>query len=280
MLIGLNELIKSALAEDIGPGDVTTDATVSPDVAGEAWIGSKSELVLAGIGVVERVFKIVDPGIVFERFADDGDLVPAGRKIAVVRGSARSLLMAERVALNLLQRMSGIATLTRKYVDAVEGTGARIVDTRKTTPGLRALEKYAVTVGGGSNHRFGLFDGILIKDNHIAAAGGVRAAVDAARRRVHHLLKVEVEASSLAEVEEALQVGVDVIMLDNMPVETMLQAVAMVKGLALTEASGNISLANVRQVAATGVDLISVGALTHSAPAADISMKLRVGVSV
>lgn len=280
MLIGLNELIKSALAEDIGPGDVTTDATVSPDLAGEAWIGSKGELVLAGIGVAERVFKIVDPSVVFERFAEEGELVPSGRRIAAVRGSAKSLLVAERVALNLLQRMSGIATLTRKYVDAVAGTGAKIVDTRKTTPGLRALEKYAVTVGGGSNHRFGLFDGILIKDNHIAAAGGVRAAVDAARRHAHHLMKVEVEASNLSEVEEALQAGVDVIMLDNMPVEAMLQAVAMAKGMALTEASGNVTLANVRQVAATGVDLISVGALTHSALAADISMKLRVGMTV
>ena len=280
MVIGLNELIKAALAEDIGPADVTTDATVPHDLMGEAWIGTKQEMVLAGISVAERVFKIVDPTIVFERFAMDGEQVPANRRIAAVRGSVRALLIAERVALNLLQRMSGIATLTRQYVEAVAGTGAKIVDTRKTTPGLRALEKYAVTAGGADNHRFGLFDGVLIKDNHIAAAGGIRAAIDGVRISAHHLMKIEVEASNLSEVEEALQAGADVIMLDNMPVEAMMQAVAMAKGMALTEASGNVTLANVREVAATGVDLISVGALTHSAPAADISMKLRVGTPV
>jgi len=269
------EIIARALAEDIGHGDVTTNATVDPDSDGEAVIIAKQDMVLAGVEIFLQVFLNMDLSIDFDCGYMDGDTVDNGAVIARLSGPLRVLLTGERVALNLMQHMSGIATLTRQYADAVAGTKARILDTRKTTPGLRALEKYAVTVGGGYNHRFGLSDGILIKDNHIAAAGGITRAVQAARLNAPHMLKIEVECEDIKQVREALAAGAEIIMLDNMDVKKMKAAVKEIAGRALVEASGNMTLERVRDVAKTGVDFISVGALTHSAPAADISMKIK-----
>ncbi|MBI5189674.1 MAG: carboxylating nicotinate-nucleotide diphosphorylase [Nitrospirae bacterium] len=271
----IQEIIARALAEDIGGGDVTTEATVDPDKDGEAVVVAKEDFILAGYEVFLNVFMSLEPGIEFNVEYLDGDNVEKGATMFTLKGPMRTLLTGERVALNLLQRMSGIATLTARYVDAIEGTKAAILDTRKTTPGLRTLEKYAVTVGGGRNHRFGLYDGILIKDNHIAAAGGITKAVEAARATAPHMLKIEVECESIKDVKEALKAGVDVIMLDNMDEKTMAEAVKVIGGKALTEASGNMTLERVRKVAETGVDFISVGALTHSAPAVDISMRVK-----
>lgn len=271
----IQEIIARALAEDIGNGDVTTEATVDPDKDGEAVVVAKEGFVLAGYEVFLNVFMSLEPGIEFTVEYLDGDEVAKGSNIITLKGPMRTLLTGERVALNLLQRMSGIATLTAKYVKAIEGTKAAILDTRKTTPGLRTLEKYAVTVGGGKNHRFGLYDGILIKDNHIAAAGGITKAVEAARATAPHMLKIEVECESVKDVKEALKARADVIMLDNMDEKTMAEAVKVIGGKALTEASGNMTLERVRAVAGTGVDFISVGALTHSAPAVDISMRVK-----
>jgi nicotinate-nucleotide pyrophosphorylase (carboxylating) len=234
---------------------------------------AKSRGVVAGLALAECAFHILDPDAVWEPLVEDGFRAPEGRTpIARVSGSSRALLTAERVALNFMQRLSGVATLTARYVDLVAGTKARIVDIRKTTPGLRALEKYAVRVGGGQNHRFGLYDAVLIKDNHIKAAGGILPAVQAARRNVGHTVKVEVEASTLEQVAEALDAGADIILLDNMDYDGLRRSVALVAGRAVTEASGRITEATVADVAATGVDIISVGALTHSAPAMDISL--------
>jgi nicotinate-nucleotide pyrophosphorylase (carboxylating) len=232
-------------------------------------------LVLAGLDVAREVFRQIDAAIEFTPFAKDGDAVHGGTEIVKVSGNTRALLAGERVALNLLQHLSGIATLTSKYVDKVKGLKAKVLDTRKTLPGLRQLEKYAVRVGGGGNHRFGLFDGVLIKDNHITASGGIIKAVERVRKKAHHLLRIEVETKTLDEVVEALAAGTDVIMLDNMPVDLMREAVKLVAGRALVEASGNVTLETVRLIAETGVDFISSGSLTHSAPAADISMKIK-----
>lgn len=269
-----NSLIAKALREDIGPGDITTESLIPNGIFGEAKIVAKERLVIAGIDVAREVFREVNSGISFVTVRLDGDELHQGAVIATVSGELASLLTAERVALNLMQRLSGIATLTREYVKKVEGTKVRIVDTRKTTPGLRLLEKYAVTAGGGKNHRFGLFDGILIKDNHIAAVGSINEAVKIARGKAPHTLKVEVEAENLEQVKEALASGADIIMLDNMDIGTMRDAVGMIEGKALIEASGGISLENVREVAETGVDYISVGAITHSARSMDISMEV------
>ncbi|OGW27626.1 MAG: nicotinate-nucleotide diphosphorylase (carboxylating) [Nitrospirae bacterium GWC2_57_13] len=262
------------LAEDIGSGDVTSEAIVPSDAVAIAEIKAKEGLVLAGIDIVREVFHSLDPAIKYEPLAKEGDTIKAGAVLARVSGKTRVLLAGERVALNILQHLSGIATLTAQYVERIQGTKAQILDTRKTLPGLRALEKHAVRIGGGRNHRFGLYDGILIKDNHITAAGGITGAVELARNKAHHLLKIEVETKTLDEVKEALEARADVIMLDNMPLDMMRQAVRIISGRAFAEASGNVSLARVRQIAETGVDLISAGALTHSAPAADISMKI------
>lgn len=267
-------LLRTALAEDIGSGDVTSDAIIPADARSSAEIRAKQDLVLAGTGAARAVFHLLDPETRFEPAAPDGAKVGTGGLIATVRGKTRVLLAGERVALNLLQHLSGIATLTALYVDAVRGTAARILDTRKTLPGLRQLEKEAVRVGGGMNHRMGLYDMILIKDNHIAAAGSVSRAIERARSGAASTLPVEVEAGSLAEAREALAAGADIIMLDNMPPALMKEAVSLIRGKALVEASGNVSLDNVREIARTGVDRISIGALTHSAPAADISMKI------
>lgn len=271
----IQKLILHALSEDIGPGDVTTEAMISPESVSSATMLAKQEMVLAGLEVGRAVFRQLDPDIEFAPFAKDGDRIHAGTELARLSGHTRALLMGERVALNLLQHMSGIATLTSKYVEQLKGHKARVLDTRKTLPGLRMLEKYAVRMGGGTNHRFGLFDGVLIKDNHIKAAAGIIKAVELARKKAHHLLCIEVETKTLDEVLEALAAGADIIMLDNMPLDMMREAVKVVAGRVPLEASGNVTLNTIRHIAETGVDFISAGSLTHSAPAADISMKIK-----
>lgn len=274
-MTGIDRIIEHALLEDIHTGDITTSAVVPDRRHARATLVAKEELVLAGIEVARRVFELLDNTITFTPRYRDGERVPKGSVMAELDGDASLLLQGERVALNLLQRMCGTATLTSLYVRAVGCTKARIVDTRKTTPGLRVLEKYAVRVGGGINHRTGLYDGVLIKENHIAAAGGVTEAIRRARAYIPHTLKIEIETETIAQVEEALAAGAEIIMLDNMDIDTMKQAVALVAGRALLEASGGVNLDTVAEIAATGVDIISVGALTHSARAMDISMLLE-----
>ncbi|GAB7027528.1 carboxylating nicotinate-nucleotide diphosphorylase [Geotalea toluenoxydans] len=274
-MIGLDRIIENALMEDIHTGDLTTQAVMRENRAMRATLKAKENLVLAGIKVAARVFHILDNSITFDAHFADGSRIEKGATLAEISGDASFLLQGERVALNLLQRMCGVATQTAAYVEAVQGTGARVVDTRKTTPGLRILEKYAVRIGGGINHRTGLYDGILIKENHIAAAGGITEAINRARAYIPHTLKIEVETENLTEVTEALAAGADIIMLDNMDVATMREAVAMIGGRVLTEASGGVNLSTVRQIAETGVDIISVGALTHSVRAMDISMLME-----
>lgn len=273
-LRALNELVDRCLAEDIGPGDITTDSVVPPELVTTGFIKAKQEGVVAGLPVAEAVFRRLDPELVFIPQVDEGAAVAAGTVLARLEGRARTILTGERLALNFLQRLSGVATVTSRLVRLVEGYPVRLVDTRKTTPGLRVLEKYAVRVGGGHNHRLGLFDAVLIKDNHIRAAGGIRQAVERARRAVPHTVRVEVETEDLAGVAEALEAGADIIMLDNMDLETMARAVRLVDGRALLEASGGITADTLPLAAAAGVDVISVGALTHSAPALDISLDL------
>ena len=274
-MIGLDRIIENALLEDIHTGDITTLAVVAGKRTIGAKIIAKEALVLAGIAVAGKVFHYLDPEINFTPFFTDGDTLQPGNVIAAIHGESALLLQGERVALNLLQRMCGVATLTAEYVQAVKGTKARVVDTRKTTPGLRQLEKYAVRVGGGTNHRTGLYDGVLIKENHIAAAGGISIAVQRAKAFIPHTMKIEVETENLAQVKEALAAGADIIMLDNMDLQTMRDAVVIIAGKALVEASGGVNLKTIRDIAATGVDIISVGALTHSARAMDISMLLE-----
>ncbi|PKN80475.1 MAG: nicotinate-nucleotide diphosphorylase (carboxylating) [Deltaproteobacteria bacterium HGW-Deltaproteobacteria-1] len=271
----IKQIIEAALAEDIGTGDITTEATVSPKKKGRAQAIAKGDFVIAGLDVFEAVFQALDKDIRVKKIITDGSRVAMGNIIAEVTGSLSGILQAERVALNLFQRMCGIATLTAKYMEAVCGTKAKILDTRKTVPGLRVLDKMAVRIGGGTNHRTGLYDGVLIKDNHIEAAGGISAAVKAQRKRLSHHLKIEVETKNIREVKEALKCGAEIIMLDNMTVDAMKKAVDFVAGRALLEASGNVNLDRVAEIAATGVDLISVGELTHSIRAADISLKVK-----
>jgi len=268
------EIVSRALAEDIGPGDITTLATVVPDAQSRAEIVAKADGVIAGLPVAALTFRALDPRSRFEEVLSDGVRVSDGMTVARRSGLAAAVLTAERTALNFLQRLSGIATLTADFVEAVRGTDARILDTRKTAPGLRLLEKYAVRMGGGDNHRLGLYDGVLIKDNHLRAVGGVGEAVTRARANAHHLLKVEVEVQTIEEVDEALAAGADVILLDNMPLDEIEQAVEHVSGRCLLEVSGGVDLTTVRALAETGVDLISVGALTHSAPALDLSLEI------
>lgn len=268
------ELIQLALREDIGPGDITTDHLVAADTAGRGTIAAKQDLVIAGLPVAEKVFKSLDPAIGCEMDFKDGDRVTAGSVVMRLDGTLSALLKGERTALNFLQRLSGIATQTRTYVDAVAGTAVKLVDTRKTTPGWRVLEKYAVRVGGAHNHRMGLYDGVLIKDNHIAVCGGIAGAVDKIRQAISHLVKVEVEAATLEDVREALAAGADVIMLDNMNLQQIKKAVGMIAKKALVEVSGGITRQRLGELARTGVDLISIGALTHSAVAVDLSMRI------
>lgn len=275
----LREFISRALAEDVGHGDITSESIVGVSAKCTARIVAKQRTILAGVDFAREVFAQVDSTISFQSRTRDAVPVDGGHTVATLRGPTRSILTAERVALNIIQRLSGIAWLTRQFVDATKDFKVRIVDTRKTTPGMRSMEKYAVRAGGGYNHRFGLFDGILIKDNHIVAAGGISEAVKRVSRR-HHLMKVEVEVATLEDLREALKAGVDIIMLDNMQVEVMREAVRIARAARkpiLLEASGNVSLGIVRDIAATGVDLISIGALTHSAPAADLSLRITSG---
>jgi nicotinate-nucleotide pyrophosphorylase (carboxylating) len=277
---GWEAIVDLALAEDIGTGDITTRVTVPEGTTARGVMLAKAAGVISGIEVARYVFQRYDPRIEFEALVADGTAVTPGTELATVRGPARSLLTAERTALNLIQRLSGVATETARYVNATEGTKATIVDTRKTTPGLRQMEKAAVGHGGGANHRFGLADGVLIKDNHLAALmgpGRVTRAVRQARAGAPHTLRIEVEVTTLDELGEALEAGADIVLLDNMSNEEMAEAVRRTNGTALLEASGGISLERVRSIAETGVDLISVGALTHSASALDISLELTLG---
>ena len=271
----ISKLIDDALWEDIGPGDVTSEAVIPDEASATAEIIAKQDLVLAGILVSREVFRKLDPWVQFTPLAHDGSKVQSGTIIAEVAGRTRALLAGERVALNILQHLSGIATLTAKFREVLKGQRAEILDTRKSLPGLRALEKYAVRMGGGRNHRAGLYDGVLIKDNHIAAAGGIIKAMANIRTKVHPLLKIEVEVKNLDEVREAMAAGATMIMLDNMPPHLMKQAVSIISGRVLVEASGNVTLENLKAIAETGIDFISSGSITHSAPAADISMKIK-----
>jgi nicotinate-nucleotide pyrophosphorylase (carboxylating) len=268
----LAKLIRRALDEDIGAGDITTGAALRGDEIGIARAFAKADLIVAGSDVFKEVFLAFDPALAVTIRRADGEKALKGELLAEISGSLASILTAERVALNFFQRMCGIATLTRRYVDRVAGTPVKILDTRKTAPGLRILDKHAVRVGGGYNHRFALYDGVLIKDNHIAAAGGIGEAVRRVREGIPHTLKIEVEVKDLTELEEALAAGADAVLLDNMPCTEMARAVKRVGGTIPLEASGNMTLDRIREVAETGVDLISVGALTHSVAAADISL--------
>lgn len=271
----IDEIILRSLKEDMPMGDITTDSTVPENEVIAARLIAKEDCVIAGTEIFARVFTLLDPNVYVERLVNDGDKVLKGTIIMHVSGNSRALLKAERTALNLLQRMSGIATTTRRIVDLLENTSTKIVDTRKTVPGLRYLDKMAVRIGGGTNHRFSLSDGVLIKDNHIKASGGITQAVKRARAMIPHTIKIEVETESLDQVKEALEAGAEIIMLDNMTLEKMKEAVDYIEGRALTEASGNITDETVEAVAKTGVDLISIGALTHSVKAADISLRFE-----
>jgi len=269
----MEPIVRGALLEDLGrAGDITSDAIIPADCKATLALNERQAGVIAGLDLVMFAFLLVDPGISMQLRCPEGGKVSAGETIAVVTGPARSLLTAERTALNFLCKLSGIATATASLVNAVRGHNARIVCTRKTTPGLRVLEKYAVRAGGGANHRFALDDAVLIKDNHIAIAGDIRTAIERARSAIGHMVKIEVEVDTLDQLEMALQAGVDAVLLDNMSLEDLAQAVARVGGRAITEASGRITRASVAAIAATGVDLISVGWLTHSAPILDIGL--------
>lgn len=273
--MNITGIVAQALAEDIGHGDITTELVVPPDLPARAVFLAKQAGVLAGLPVAEECFRQVDASVRFDGRFHEGDGFEVGDALAIVTGPAASLLTAERVALNFLQRLCGVATLTRAFVSKVSGTRARVVDTRKTTPGLRALEKAAVRAGGAHNHRFALYDGILLKDNHIAVAGGVSQAVAMARAGAPHTLKVEVEVTTLQQLTEAMAAGADAILLDNMSLDELEEAVAVGGGRVPLEASGGINLDTIADIAQTGVDLISVGALTHSAPAIDISLQIK-----
>jgi len=272
----VEQAVRAALAEDLGlAGDITTDPIVPADARGVAALVARKPGVIAGLDLAEAAFRTLDPEVQFTRVIDDGGKVEGGGTIAKIKGRTRALLTGERTALNFFGRLSGIATLTSAYVEAVKGTKTRIACTRKTTPGLRAFEKFAVRCGGGVNHRFGLYDAVLVKDNHIAAAGGLEAALKLLRLRAGHMVRVEVEVEvdTLQQLEEALQFPIDAVLLDNMDVATLKKAVALVNGKVLTEASGGVTLETVGEIAATGVDLISVGALTHSARNLDSSLE-------
>ncbi|QRG67828.1 carboxylating nicotinate-nucleotide diphosphorylase [Brevibacillus choshinensis] len=271
----LQRKIEEWLHEDLGFGDITTMSTIPENEQGVGILYAKEAGIVAGLQIAEQVFATVDPELVFTAKVEEGARVEYGQQIAEVSGSVRSILSGERLALNLMQRLSAIATKTNEYVQAVAGTKARVVDTRKTTPGMRFLEKYAVRVGGGHNHRFALYDAVMIKDNHIKGAGGIAQAVAAARAAIPHTMTVEVEAETLAQVQEALEAKADIIMLDNMSNEQMVEAVRLIDGRAVVEASGGVNLETIGSIAKTGVDIISVGALTHSVKAFDISLDLN-----
>lgn len=270
----LEYIIDHAFREDIGDGDITTNNLVPENSVAKASMTAKADGVIAGLPIAEKVFKKIDPTLIWKPLVNDGDSVRKGDVIVEMQGSFRALLTGERLALNLLQRMSGIASETAKYVAEVNHTNVQILDTRKTVPGLRTLDKYAVKAGGGTNHRIGLYDLVMIKDNHIKIAGGIQTAVEQIRKSVPSHIKIEVETTNIEEVKEALNAGADIIMLDNMSNEAMLEAVKIVDGRAKTEASGNMNLERLKGVAETGVDFISIGALTHSVKALDISQNI------
>lgn len=272
----VTQIISMALNEDVGTGDITTETTIPADKTASGRFIAKEDMIICGIDVAELVFRTVDASISFNANFKDGDKVCKGDVIATVNGNARNVLTAERTSLNLMQRLTGIATRTHEAVKCVEGTKAKITDTRKTTPGLRVLEKYAVRAGGGTNHRFNLADGILIKDNHIAVSGGIKNAVANARKAAPHTLKIEVEVETKEQLTQALEAGADIIMLDNMSNELMSECVKTIDGRALVEASGNMGDKDLYEVAKTGVDIISIGALTHTVRAADISLKFKI----
>lgn len=269
----IDEKIADWLKEDMNNGDVTTDSLIDQESVSSGEFLAKENGVIAGLEVMKRAFAILDAGIVINERIRDGAKVQKGEVLATIQGNTRNILKGERLALNLLQRMSGIATETAKYVDTLQGLNTRLVDTRKTTPGLRILEKYAVRMGGGYNHRFNLSEGLLIKDNHLKASGSIRKAIERAKQTISHTMKIEVEVETLEQLEEAINSGADIVLLDNMDCATMREAVLRNKGRVILEASGNINITNVRQVAETGIDLISVGAVTHSVKALDISLK-------
>jgi nicotinate-nucleotide pyrophosphorylase (carboxylating) len=274
----IERLIRDSLDEDIGAGDLATMATISAEAEGKGVFRAKKEGVVAGLVLLDRIFYFIDPKVKVRVLARDGSTVTPGMVVAEALGPVRALLLAERTALNFLQRLSGNATLTRKYVDAVKDFSCKVLDTRKTTPGLRTLEKYAVRMGGGMNHRIGLYDAALVKDNHIEATGSIAEAVKAVRRHAPFMAKVEVEVGSLKQAQEAIDAGADVIMLDNMTLAQMADAVKLINKRAWVEASGGITLDTIRRVAATGVDFISSGALTHSAPVVDFNMKITMNI--
>jgi nicotinate-nucleotide pyrophosphorylase (carboxylating) len=272
----LDQLIKMALEEDIGPGDITAEATIPEGTRARATINAKKEIVLAGTDVAEKVFKAVDPDIGWKAVSKDGAFLRPGDAIAELSGNARSLLAGERTALNFLQRLSGVATMARRFSDAIDGTKAKILDTRKTTPGFRALEKHAVRMGGGENHRMGLYDHYLIKNNHIAVAGSVKAALESAKKARKKGQEIEIETRTMVEVRDALEGSADIIMLDNMSVDQVELIVEYVEGRKKLEVSGGITIETAREYAETGVDYISAGSITHSAPAADINMTMEI----
>jgi nicotinate-nucleotide pyrophosphorylase (carboxylating) len=274
MDLTVRHLIELAFAEDIGSGDITSDYAIEAGARGEGYIVAKEDLVLCGTAVAEDVFRMLDPNVVISTLFSDGDTVKKGETVMTFAGNLRALLKGERTALNFLQRLSGIATNVRAYAEEMKGSTARLVDTRKTIPGFRTLEKYAVRVGGACNHRMALYDGVLIKDNHIAACGGIQNAVDRIRRHVSHLVKIEVEVSTMDEVRQALAARADVIMLDNMDLDQIRDAVAVIDKRALVEVSGSVVKEQLKALAATGVDIISSGALTHQARAVDLSMRI------
>ena len=270
----IDRTIRRALEEDLGSGDLTTDAVVGPDREGKASLLAREQIVLAGLPVFRRVFEILSEAMTFEFYFEEGQVIRGEEEVGRMSGPVDVILKGERTALNFLQRTSGIATLTRRYVDRIKPRKVRLVDTRKTAPGLRVFDKYAVRIGGGFNHRFGLYDGILIKDNHIVAAGSVTKAVFLAKQGCPHTIKVEVEVEDLDALEEAIQAGADVVLLDNMSAQMLKKAVQLSKGRVQLEASGGITLENIEEIAETGVDIISVGALTHSVRAVDISLEM------
>ncbi|HSG95332.1 MAG TPA: carboxylating nicotinate-nucleotide diphosphorylase [Afifellaceae bacterium] len=273
----MEDVVRAALKEDLGrAGDITSAATIPPDAVARATIAARKPGVVAGLDLARAAFTRMSAEIRFQAKISDGDAVTAGGIVATISGPARAILSAERVALNFLGHLSGVASATRRFADAIAGSGARIICTRKTTPGLRAFEKYAVRCGGGSNHRFGLDDAILIKDNHVAVAGGISAAIERARAFAGILVKIEVEVDTLEQLREALDAGADVVLLDNMPPDLLAQAVTINKGRAVLEASGNVTLDSVAAIAATGVDYISSGWITHSAPILDLGLDIDI----
>ncbi len=267
------DILSRAIEEDVGFGDITSRLLIPEESKSKAIFIAKEDFIIAGIPFAEKIFSLIDSSILFNYTLKDGARVKSGDTIAEIYGKTRSILLGERVSLNILQRLSGVATLTSMFVEKVKGTKAKIVDTRKTTPCLRFMEKYAVKIGGGENHRFGLYDGILIKDNHIKAVGSISKAIELAKRS-HHLSKIEIEVKNISELLEAMNAGADVVMLDNMSVEEMKEAVKISEGKIMLEASGGVTLESVKEIAETGVDFISIGAITHSFKASDISLKI------